>query len=212
MKTFVGKVRRTVLLQQHPCLPMQIARGTNLASQLVAGDFRQSQQDHPGRRGPVDGRAQVQEEAAADLQVHGARREQRLPHGGCRADTHFQASPATVACLQASHPHAAPPMHYVACGRVASPWHACSWMRCRQVLQMLYCVSRPLSKNKTWRMTDILQREKVYDAEAVSRVAQHDQQPPAGASLPAGAQMAAAPAARQRAPLSMGFAASGAMT
>jgi small subunit ribosomal protein S17 len=28
---------------------------------------------------------------------------------------------------------------------------------------------RPLSKNKSWRMTDILRREKVYDAEAAAR-------------------------------------------
>lgn len=28
---------------------------------------------------------------------------------------------------------------------------------------------RPLSKNKTWRMTDILHRERVYDAEAAAR-------------------------------------------
>ncbi|CAL8467078.1 g6614 [Coccomyxa elongata] len=30
-------------------------------------------------------------------------------------------------------------------------------------------ISRPLSKNKTWRMTDILRRERVYDAEAGAR-------------------------------------------
>ena len=60
-------------------------------------------------------------------------------------------------------------------------------------------------------MTDILRREKVYDAEAAGRVVQQDQQLPPDAPLSAVPQMAAPTAAGQRADLSMGFAASGAM-
>ena len=75
----------------------------------------------------------------------------------------------------------------------------------------MYHGGRPLSKNKTWRMTDILQREKVYDAEAASRVAQQDQQLPAVSSPPSGQHVMAPPTAAQHAPLSIGFAASGAL-
>ncbi|BDA40611.1 probable 30S ribosomal protein S17 [Coccomyxa sp. Obi] len=38
-------------------------------------------------------------------------------------------------------------------------------------------ISRPLSKNKTWRMTDILRRERVYDAEAAGGLAEKSAAP-----------------------------------
>ncbi|EIE26739.1 hypothetical protein COCSUDRAFT_52442 [Coccomyxa subellipsoidea C-169] len=48
-------------------------------------------------------------------------------------------------------------------------------------------ISRPLSKNKTWRMTDILRRERVYDAEAAAKEAEQrpsDLPPSLGGSQP----------------------------
>ena len=40
-------------------------------------------------------------------------------------------------------------------------WRISDWSR--------YLLRRPLSKNKTWRMIDILRRERVYDAEAAAK-------------------------------------------